>query len=151
MVIRTANKSSIFSGISSCFRFTYRLPRSSANRLSAYQQPYYGLLDRYVLSTDPPLPQILLGTSSLINYIGPLAAPRLQPRIHGPVILCTWTVPRRALLLRCERLDTRHHCSGWRGRWRDHGCRKMIGEYLYLIEMCTELRVLDKSNDDWSG
>lgn len=129
MVILAANMSSISSGISFCFRFTYPPLRSSANQLWAYRQPYYGLLDRYVLSTDPPLPQFSLGTSTLTNYIGPLAAPRLQPRISGAVILCTWTVPRRALLLRCERLDSRYHRSGWRERcWRGLGCRKMRGE-----------------------
>ena len=129
MVILAANLSSISSGTSSCFRFTCPPPRLFANRLWAYQQPYYGLLDRYVLFTDPLMPQFLLGTSTLTNHIGPLAAPRLQPRISGAAILRTWAVPRRALLLRRECLDSGHHRSGWWGRcWWDHSCTKMRGE-----------------------
>lgn len=148
-MILVADLSSISSGTSSYFRFTYPPPRLFANRLWEYQQPYYGLLDRYVLSTDPPMPQSSFGTSTLTNHVGSLVAPRLQPRIPRPAVLRTWAVPRRAFLLRCECLDSRHHCSGWRGGcWRDHSCTEMRGElHVFNRDVYIVTGILKKSNN----
>lgn len=101
---------SIFCGTLSSFPSTSLPRRSSANLSWEYPLLFSGCSVRYGLSF--PLRLFYSDTA-----LGSLAEPGIQPRVPWPLLLCTGVVPRFAVLLWRQRLDTGHHCRRW-GRER---------------------------------